>query len=87
MVSSKLGNVWVMADEIIQEVGEVVALSKGHVAANQVLVNHSQMEVVAKGVDMHQVPNLVTLLREEHGELEQRKVEREREQESHRLMS
>lgn len=69
MVTAKFGNVWVMGDEVVEEVGELVALAKSHVAANQVLVNHSQVEVVAEGVNMHQVPYLITLLSEEHREL------------------
>lgn len=69
MVAAKLGNVWVMGDEVVQEVGELVALAQRHVAADQVLVNHSQVEVVAEGVNVHQVPHLVALLGEEHGEL------------------
>lgn len=72
MIVAKLGNIWVMGDEVIQEVGELVALPQCHVAAYQVLVNHSQVEVVAEGVDVHQVPDLITLLSEEHGELQQR---------------
>lgn len=64
-----------MGDEVIQEVGKLVALAKGHVAADQVLMNHSQMEVVAKGMNVHQVPHLITLLSEEHGELGQRSAQ------------
>lgn len=40
-------------------------------AADQVLVNHSQVEVVAEGVNMHQVPHLIALLSEEHRQLKQ----------------
>lgn len=72
MVASKLWNIGVMCDEVVQEVGELVALAERHVAADQVLVNHSQVEVVAEGVNVHQVPHLITLLSEEHGELKQR---------------
>ena len=71
MIAAELGNVWVMGDEVIQEVGELVALAQRHVAANQVLVNDSQMEIIAEGVNVHQVPHLITLLGEEHGELKQ----------------
>lgn len=43
-------------------------------AADQVLVNHSQVEVVAEGVNVHGVPDFITLLSEEHGELQQKVV-------------
>lgn len=72
MVASKLGDVRVMGDEIIQEVRELVPLAQRHVAPDQILMNHSQMEVIAKGVDVHQVPHLIALFGEEHGELQQR---------------
>lgn len=72
MIATKLGNVRVIGDKVVQEVRELVALSERHVAAHQVLVNHSQVEVVAEGVDVHQVPHFVTLLCEEHGELKDR---------------
>lgn len=72
MVAAKLGNIWMMGDEVIQEVSELVTLAQCHVAAHQVLVDHSQVEVVAEGVNMHQVPHLITFLSEEHGELKQR---------------
>lgn len=45
-------------------------------AADQVLVNHSQVEVVAEGVNVHGVPDFITLLSEEHGELQQKVVRR-----------
>lgn len=61
-----------MGDEVVQEVCELVALTQRHVAADQVLVNHSQVEVITEGVNVHQVPHLVTLLSEKHGELKQR---------------
>lgn len=72
MVAAKLGNVGVVGDEVVQEVGELVALPQGHVAADQVLVHHSQVEVVAEGVNVHGVPHLIALLGEEHGELQQK---------------
>lgn len=72
MIMAKLGNIWVMGDEVIQEIGQLVALSQRHMAAYQVLVNHSQMEIVAEGVDVHQVSNLIALLSEEHGQLQQK---------------
>lgn len=70
MIAAKLGDVGVVGDEVIQEVCELVARAQYHVAALQVLVNDSQVEVVAEGVNVHQVPHLITLFSEEHGELE-----------------
>lgn len=72
MVAAELGYVRVVGDEVVQEVGELVALAQRHVAADQVLVNDPQVEVVAEGVNVHQVPHLVALLSEEHRELKQR---------------
>lgn len=72
MVAAKLRNVWVMRDEVIEEVSELVAWTKHHVAADQILLNNPQVEVIAKGMNMHQVPHLVTLLSEEHRELKQK---------------
>lgn len=66
MIAAKLGYVWVMGDEVIQEVCELVALAQRHVAADQVLVNDPQVKVVAEGVHVHQVPHFVALLSEEH---------------------
>lgn len=61
-----------MGDEVVQEIGELIALAQRHVAADQVLMNNSQVEVIAEGVNVHQVPHLITLLSEKHGELNQR---------------
>jgi hypothetical protein len=70
MIATKFGNIRMMGNEVLQEMGELVALAEHHVAAHQVLVDHTQVVVVAKGVHVHEVPHLVTLLGEEHGELE-----------------
>lgn len=72
VIAAKLGNIWVMADEVIEKVRKLVALAKCHVASNQVLVSHTQVKVIAEGVDVHQVPHLITLLSEEHGQLQQK---------------
>jgi len=72
VIATELGDVGVMGYEVLQEAGELVALAQHHVAAHQVLVDHAQVVVVAERVNMHEVPHLVTLLREEHGELEGR---------------
>lgn len=69
MVASKLGYVGVMGDEVLQKGREMVPLPKGHVTAHEVLMHHSQVEVVAEGVNVHQVPHLITLLGEQHGQL------------------
>lgn len=78
MIAAKLGDVGMVADEVVQEVCELVAWTQYHVAALQVLVNDSQVKVVAEGVNVHQVTHLVALLSEEHGELEWSERERER---------
>lgn len=71
MVAAKLGDIWVMGDKVIQEVGQLVALAQRHVAADQVLVHDPQVEVIAEGMNVHQVPHFVALFSEEHGELRQ----------------
>lgn len=58
-----------MGNEILQEAGEMVALAESHVGAQEILVDDAQVEVVAERMHMHEVPHLVTLLREEHREL------------------
>lgn len=58
-----------MGNEILQEAGEMVALAESHVGAQQILVDYAQVEVVAERVHVHEVPHLVTLLREEHRQL------------------
>lgn len=70
VVAAKLGDVWVMGDEVVQEVRQLVALAQRHVGANQVLVHDSQVEVVAEGVHVHQVPHFVALFSEEHRQLQ-----------------
>lgn len=73
MVAAKLRNVRVMGNEVIQEVSELIALAQCHVAADQVLVDNSQVEVVAEGVNVHQVPHFITFLSEKHRKLKQRR--------------
>lgn len=72
MVAAKLWDVWMMGYEVVQEICELVALAQRHVGSYQVLVNHSQVEVVAEGVNVHQVTHLITFLSEEHGKLKQK---------------
>lgn len=58
-----------MGNEVLQKAGEMVALAESHVGAQQVLVDYAQVEVVAERMHVHEVPHLITLLREEHREL------------------
>lgn len=48
MVAAKFGDVSVVGDEILQEAGEVVALAESHVGTQQILVDYTQVEVVAE---------------------------------------
>ena len=70
VIAAEFGNIRMMGNEVLQEMRELVSLAQQHVAAHQVLVHHAQVVVVAEGVHVHEVPHLVTLLGEEHGELE-----------------
>lgn len=69
VVASKLGYVRVMGDEVLQKASELVPLPKGHVTPYKVLMHHTQMEVVAERVNVHQIPDLIALLGEQHGQL------------------
>lgn len=69
VIAAKVGPIRVVGQEVSQEGGEVVAMPQHQVGAQHVLVHEAQVEVVAKRVHMHQVPHLVTLLREQHGQL------------------
>lgn len=66
MVASKLGDVRMVGDKVVQKVCELVALSESHVTAQQVLVGHTKVEVIAERVHMHQVPHFITFLSEQH---------------------
>lgn len=48
VVASKLGYVRVMRDEVFQKAGELVSLPKCHVTPHEVLMHHTQVEVVAE---------------------------------------
>lgn len=69
VVAAKVGAIGVVSEEAAQEAGEVVALTQGQVGTQHMLVRQPQVEVIAEGVYMHQVPDLVTFLSEQHGEL------------------
>lgn len=66
MVAAKLRDVRVMGNEVLQETGQLISLPQGHVTAQQVLMHHTQVEVVAERVHVHQVTHLITLLGEQH---------------------
>lgn len=69
MVPAKFGYIRVMGDEVLQKAGELVALPQGHVTPHQVLMHHTQVEVVAERVNVHQISNLIALLGEQHRQL------------------
>lgn len=69
VIATKVGPIRVVSQEVSQEGGEVVAVSQHQVGAQHVLVHEAQVEVIAERVHVHQVPHLVTLLREQHGQL------------------
>lgn len=69
VIAAEVGSIRVVGQEVPQEGGEVVAVSQHQVGAQHVLVHKAQVEVVAERVDVHQVPHLVALLCEQHGQL------------------
>lgn len=69
VIAAEVGPVRVVGQEVPQEGGEVVAVPQHQVGALHVLVHEAQVEVVAERVHVHQVPHLVTLLCEQHGQL------------------
>lgn len=69
VIAAKVGPVRVVGQEVSQESGEVVAMPQHQVGAQHMLVHEAQVEVIAEGVHVHQVPHLVTLLGEQHGQL------------------
>lgn len=69
VIAAKVGPVRVVGQEVPQEGGEVVAVPQHQVGAQHVLVHEAQVEVVAERVHVHQVPHLVALLCEQHGQL------------------
>lgn len=69
VISAKVGSIRVVGQEMLQEGGEVVAMPQYQVGTEHMLVHEAQVEVIAKGVHVHQVTDLVTLLRKQHGQL------------------
>lgn len=69
MIAAEVGSIRVVGQEMLQEGGEVVAMAQHQVGTEHMLVHEAQVEVIAEGVHMHQITDLVTLLCEEHGQL------------------
>lgn len=69
VIATKVGPIRVVGQEVSQEGGEVVAVPQHQVGAHHMLVHEAQVEVIAERVHMHQVPHLVALLGEQHGQL------------------
>lgn len=69
VIAAKVGSIRVVGQEMLQEGGEVVAMAQHQVGTEHMLVHEAQVEVIAEGVHMHQITDLVTLLCEEHGQL------------------
>lgn len=69
MIAAEVGSIRVVGQEMLQEGGEVVAMAQYQVGTEHMLVHEAQVEVIAEGVHMHQITDLVTLLCEEHGQL------------------
>lgn len=69
VIAAEVGPIRVVGQEVSQEGGEVVAVPQHQVGAQHVLVHEAQVEVIAERMHVHQVPHLVTLLREQHGQL------------------
>lgn len=69
VITAKVGSIGVVGQEMLQEGGEVVAMSQYQVGTQHVLVHEAQVEVIAEGVYMHQITDLVTLLCEQQGQL------------------
>lgn len=69
VIAAEVRPVGVVGQEVAQEGGQVVAVPQHQVGAQHVLAHEAQVEVVAERVHVHQVPHLVTFLREQHGQL------------------
>jgi hypothetical protein len=69
VIAAKVGSIRVVGQEVSQEGGKVVAMPQHQVGTQHMLVHEAQVEVIAEGVYMHQVPHFVTLLCEQHGQL------------------
>lgn len=69
VITAKVGSIGVVGQEMLQEGGEVVAMPQYQMGTEHVLVHEAQVEVIAEGVHMHQITDLVTLLCEQQGQL------------------
>lgn len=69
VISAKVGSIRVVGQEVLQEGGEVVAMPQDQVGTEHMLVHQAQVEVIAEGVHMHQITDLVAFLCEQHGQL------------------
>lgn len=69
VITAKVGSIRVVGQEVLQEGGEVVAVPQCQVGTEHVLVHEAQVEVIAEGVHMHQITDLVTFLCEQQGQL------------------
>lgn len=69
MITAKVGSIRVVGQEMLQEGGEVVAMPQYQVGTEHMLVHEAQVEVIAEGVYVHQITDLVTLLSEQQGQL------------------
>lgn len=69
MITAKVRSIRVMGQEMLQEGGEVVAMPQDQVGTKHMLVHEAQVEVIAEGVYMHQITDLVALLCEQQGQL------------------
>lgn len=69
MITAKVGSIRVVGQEVLQEGGEVVAVPQCQVGTEHVLVHEAQVEVIAEGVHMHQITDLVAFLCEQQGQL------------------
>lgn len=69
MITAKVRSIRVVGQEMLQEGGEVVAMPQDQVGTEHMLVHEAQVEVIAEGVYMHQITDLVALLCEQQGQL------------------
>lgn len=69
VITAKVGSIRVVGQEVLQEGGEVVAVPQCQVGTEHVLVHEAQVEVIAEGVHMHQITDLVAFLCEQQGQL------------------
>lgn len=69
VITAKVRSIRMVGQEMLQEGGEVVAMPQYQVGTEHVLVHEAQVEVIAEGVHMHQITDLVAFLCEQQGQL------------------